>query len=166
MAYGAKGDESWMESKGPDRYRRGLYIHFQRATPYPLLMNFDAPKSVVAQCRRDRSNTALQALNLLNDPVFIEAGTALAYRVLLEQRGVENRIGAMFEHALARKPTPAESQRFVASLERFRKMYEADAESAKTLAPAELPEVNRADAAAWVNAATVLLNLDEFITRE
>jgi hypothetical protein len=73
LAYGAKSDDSWTESSGSDRYRRGLYIHFQRATPYPLLMNFDAPKSVVAQCKRERSNTALQALNLLNDPVFIEA---------------------------------------------------------------------------------------------
>ena len=59
-----RGDDSWQESKGDDRYRRGLYIHFQRATPYPLLMNFDAPKSVVAQCKRERSNTPLQALNL------------------------------------------------------------------------------------------------------
>ena len=77
LAYGAKSDDSWVESKGDDKYRRGLYIHFQRATPYPLLMNFDAPKSVVAQCKREQSNTALQALNLLNDPVFVEAGTAL-----------------------------------------------------------------------------------------
>ena len=66
------------------KYRRGLYIHFQRATPYPLLMNFDAPKSVATQCKREQSNTALQALNLLNDPVFVNAGTALAYRAIAD----------------------------------------------------------------------------------
>jgi hypothetical protein len=166
LAYGAKSDDSWTESSGSDRYRRGLYIHFQRATPYPLLMNFDAPKSVVAQCKRERSNTALQALNLLNDPVFIEAGTALAYRALIEQRGLENRIGAMFEYALARPATPSELQRFAKSLDQFKTAYAADAESAKELAPAEIPGVTRAEAAAWINVATVLLNLDEFITRE
>ena len=137
------------ESKGSDRYRRGLYIHFQRATPYPLLMNFDAPKSVVAQCRRERSNTALQALNLLNDPVFVEAGTALAYRVLLEQQGVENRIATMFEYALGRRATPSESQRFAASVERFKKTYEADPDAAKQLAPATLVALTRPEAAAW-----------------
>jgi hypothetical protein len=129
-------------------------------------MNFDAPKSVVAQCKRERSNTALQALNLLNDPVFIEAGTALAYRALIEQRGLENRMGAMFEYALARPATPSELQRFAKSLDQFKTAYDADAESAKELAPAEIPGVTRAEAAAWINVATVLLNLDEFITRE
>ena len=64
--------------QGPDRYRRGLYIHFQRTAPYPMLMNFDAPDSNVACTRSSRSNTPLQALNLLNDPVFLEAAQALA----------------------------------------------------------------------------------------
>jgi hypothetical protein len=166
LAYAAKSDDSWQESKGADRYRRGLYIHFQRATPYPLLMNFDAPKAVAAQCGRERSNTALQALNLLNDPVFLEAATAMAYRVMLEADGQENRIQAMFERALGRTATPAESERLIASVARFQKLYESDAAAAKELAPAELPGISRAEAAAWVNAATVLLNLDEFITRE
>ena len=68
----------WVESKGADRYRRGFYIHYQRTTPYPQLINFDAPDSNVACTRRTRSNTPLQALNLLNDPVFLEAAQALA----------------------------------------------------------------------------------------
>ena len=61
------GGGHWDESKGEARYRRGIYIHFQRSTPYPQLMNFDAPKSNVPVCRRERSNTSLQALNLLNE---------------------------------------------------------------------------------------------------
>jgi mono/diheme cytochrome c family protein len=166
LAYGSKGDDSWVESKGSDRYRRGLYIHFQRATPYPLLMNFDAPKSVVAQCRRERSNTALQALNLMNDPVFVEAATALAYRSILDAADPAARVNTMFEYAVGRPATDVETKRFLQSVDKLRATYEADAESAKQLAPAELPGIPRADAAAWVNVATVLLNLDEFITRE
>jgi hypothetical protein len=73
----------WQESQGQDRYRRGLYI-LQRTVPYPQLANFDAPDSNVAACRRTRSNTPLQALNLLNDPVFVEAAQALAARTLRE----------------------------------------------------------------------------------
>jgi hypothetical protein len=162
LAYGARGDDSWVESKGAERYRRGLYIHFQRATPYPLLMNFDAPKSVVAQCRRERSNTPLQALNLLNDPVFVEAASALAYRVL----GRDDRIAALFDYALNRPPTSAESERFSSYLVRMRGIYEKDAAAAKQIAPAELPGTSRAETAALITLATAVLNLDEFITRE
>jgi hypothetical protein len=139
-----------------------LYIHFQRATPYPLLMNFDAPKSVVTQCRRERSNTALQALNLLNDPVFVEAASALAWRVLPRQ----DRIGAMFEHALSRPPSPKESERFAASLVKLRTLYESDVDAARQLAPVEPPGATKAEFAALVVTATAILNLDEFITRE
>ena len=64
------GSARWVESTGPDRYRRGLYTWFQRTSPYPMLMTFDAPDSNVTCTRRDRSNTPLQALTLLNDPVF------------------------------------------------------------------------------------------------
>ncbi len=74
----------WVDSQGPDRYRRALYIHFQRTSPYPQLMNFDAPESVLTCSRRQRSNTPLQALNLLNDPVFLESAQALALRMLRE----------------------------------------------------------------------------------
>jgi hypothetical protein len=74
-------NNKWVVSTGPDRYRRGLYIHFQRTAPYPMLMNFDSPDSTVACSRRARSNTSLQALNLLNDEVFYEAATAMAWRV-------------------------------------------------------------------------------------
>ncbi len=166
MAYGASGDGKWAESKGADRYRRGLYIHFQRATPYPLLMNFDAPKAVVTQCRRERSNTALQALNLLNDPVFIEAATALAYRTLADAEGKEARVARLFELAMARTPSLGEAERFRKGLDTLRAKYEQDEAAAKQIAPATLPGIGRAEAAAWVNLATVLMNLDEFITKE
>jgi hypothetical protein len=166
IAYAAKDDGSWVETQGLDRYRRGLYVHFQRATPYPLMMNFDAPKSVVTQCRRERSNSALQALNLLNDPVFVEAAVALAYRSVAENAGLDDRIGAMFEAALARPPSEPELKRFRLAHEQLVSKFEADSAAATELAPAALPGVARAETAALSVLATALLNLDEFITKE
>ena len=86
-------------------------------------MNFDAPKSVVAQCRRERSNTPLQALNLLNDPVFLESAMALAYRAIAEAPDTNSRPNAMFEYTpepgrhLARDGTNSGT-----SIERFREV--------------------------------------------
>src|ERR1019366_2824218 len=84
-AYAGAGEGG--ESSGPDRYRRGLYIHFQRTVPYPQLMSFDAPAASLACPRRERTNTPLQALNLMNDPVFFEAAQGLAYRIVREAPG-------------------------------------------------------------------------------
>src|SRR5207253_8193923 len=66
------GSARWVESTGADRYRRGMYTWFQRTSPYPMLMTFDEPDSNVCCVRRERSNTPLQALTLLNDMVFVE----------------------------------------------------------------------------------------------
>ena len=79
----------WPESTGRERYRRGLYIFFQRTVPYPQLMMFDAPDSNVSCPKRERSTTPLQALNLLNDPVFFEAAQAMAARLWLENLGTD-----------------------------------------------------------------------------
>ena len=82
---GGKG--KWKESMGADRYRRGLYTMFLRTTPYPQLVNFDAPESLLSCTQRERSTTPLQSLNLLNDPVFVEAAQVMAVRILREERG-------------------------------------------------------------------------------
>src|SRR5207245_6932346 len=76
------GSAKWPESGGADRYRRGMDTWFQRTSPYPMLMTFDSPDSNVCTVRRERSNTPLQALTLLNDPVFVECARGLARRVL------------------------------------------------------------------------------------
>jgi len=142
LVYGNSG--KWAESTGPERYRRGLYIHFQRTAPYPQLMNFDAPDSNVACTRRSRSNTPLQALNLLNDPVFFEAAQGFAYRVLQEEPA--NRIDAAFRMVLDRNPTARER-------ERLGKYVDAQL-------------TGSSENAAWIAAGRVLMNLDEFIVRE
>jgi hypothetical protein len=154
----------WPESAGPDRYRRGLYILFQRTVPYPMLMHFDEPDANTAACRRERSNTPLQALNLLNDPVFVEAAQALATRVLRERS--EGRIDHLFEIALARAPSPREREWVAAYLRTQVQLLEQNPRQAEELYPMELPGIARVEAAAWTALSSAVLNTDEFITRE
>ncbi len=155
----------WEESRGAGRYRRGLYIHFQRTVPYPFLMNFDASEKNVTSCRRNRSNTPLQALNLLNDPVFLEAAQALAARTLREVPGsFEARLGHAFRLCLAREPRSSERTRLTGYFRQQRQML--DLETAQLLFPLDLDSVDRIQAAAWVGLSSVLLNLDEFVSRE
>ena len=155
----------WEESRGAGRYRRGLYIHFQRTVPYPFLMNFDASEKNVTSCRRNRSNTPLQALNLLNDPVFLEAAQALAARTLQEvPGGFDARLEHAFRLCLTRDPRSSERTRLT---EYFRQQQQMlDSETAQLLFPLDLDGVDRIQAAAWVGLSSVLLNLDEFVSRE
>ncbi len=156
----------WVESKGADAYRRGLYIHYQRTTPYPLLSNFDAPDSNTTCTRRRRSNTPLQALNLLNDPVFFEAAQALARRVLLEDPQPQTRLDYAFELCLGRPPQARERERLSRYLDSERTAFLTDKKSAAAMLPFDIEGTTPDQRAAWVATSRVLLNLDEFITRE
>lgn len=157
----------WTESKGIERYRRGLYVHYQRTTPYPQLTNFDAPDSNVACSRRRRSNTPLQSLNLLNDPVFFEAAQGFAARILQEGAADPGgRIDRAFEIALGRRPNPRERDRLLRFYETERASYAADQKNAAAVMPAPVADAPPAERAAWTAMARVLLNLDEFINRE
>jgi hypothetical protein len=148
----------WEPSTGPDRYRRGLYTFFWRATPHPSLMVFDAPNAVQACTRRARSNTPLQALTLLNDEAAIEFAASLADRVLDQAPADDNaRIDRAFRLCLARGPSPKETRTLRALLAQ---------ERAEAASSAGSHDGGEAERAAWTTAARVLLNLDEFITRE
>ncbi len=150
LGYG-RSSNPWKAATGRDRYRRGLYIHFQRTTPYPMLMTFDAPDSSVACSRRSRSNTPLQALNLLNDEVFFEAAQALAWRLEREAPAdVTGRLDYAYGLTLARTPSQSERDRLAKFHDQQARIF-SDEKSA--LSP-------------WVGVSRVLLNLDEFITRE
>ena len=161
------GGSKWEENQGRERYRRGLYIHFQRTSPYPQMVNFDAPDANVSAAQRRRSNTPLQALNLLNDPVFFEAAQTLAVRVLQESApGWNERLDTAFQLCLSRKPSRSERDRLASYYEEQKKLNEKDAESLKQLALNPVPGVQPAEIAAWTGLSRVLMNLDEFITRE
>jgi hypothetical protein len=159
----------WKVSEGEDRYRRGLYTHFWRSSPDPGLMVFDAPNSTTTCTRRVRSNTPLQALTLLNDDAYVEAAEALATRVLKEAPPeTGGRLRYAFELCTARQPDASEQEtlgRFLASqLDDFQsdpKLAESVVRSQPASNKEQLPEI-----AAWTATARVLMNLDEFITRE
>jgi hypothetical protein len=167
LAFGNNDWVKWEESTGKDRYRRGLYIFFQRTAPYPLLANFDAPDSTTPACRRRRSDTPLQALNLLNDPVFLEAAQGLAERILQEcPGGLQKRLSYAYRLTLARQPDASESERLLGYLEAQKSILHKDPKSAELLFPVGMAATDRTEAAAWVALSRVLLNLDEFLTRE
>ncbi|MDA0205211.1 MAG: PSD1 and planctomycete cytochrome C domain-containing protein [Acidobacteria bacterium] len=159
---------AWEEDTGPDQYRRALYIHFQRMAPYPFLMNFDGGERAIAACTRERSNTPLQALNMLNDPVLIEAAQGLATRILLESPDTDfgSRLAYAYETALGRTPSATEQQRLAVHYRDQQKLLDSDVALPAKWYPLTLEGIDRTDAAAWTAVARVLINTDEFITRE
>ncbi len=158
----------WVVSAGADRYRRGMYTHLWRTSPHPFLMTFDAPKTDAACTRRHRSNTPLQALVLLNDPEFVDCARALAGRILKEApANVDERIRHAFRLCLARQPTMEEQRVLQKLLEQQMAEFQADPPAAQRLLETSSAAGSHAvERAAWTALARVLLNLDEFITRE
>ena len=164
---GYAGSVKWPETTGPEKYRRGMYIFFQRTVPYPMLITFDSPDSNATCVRRERSNTPLQALTLLNDPVFVECAQAFGNRLLTEcPTSVSDRLKRGFQLCVAREPASVELQR----LEQLHVQISAAAmadESLATKLAGTLPAGTALpEAAATVATARILLNLDEFLTRE
>lgn len=137
----------WITSTDSERYRRGMYTFFWRATPHPLFTVFDAPDGTRACTRRLRSNTPLQALMLLNDEAFVEFASGLAVQVIREKTVDGDRLEAVFRSGLARRPDSGERQRMTKLLSQQR-------------------DAGKSELAAWTTVARVILNLDEFITRE
>jgi hypothetical protein len=168
------GPKIWPEDKGRERYRRGLYTFRYRSVPYPFLQTFDAPNADAACVRRPRSNTPLQALMTLNEPISMECARALALRTL-QQAGLSDsgRITFAFRRCLARSPTKEEKDELLLLAGKEEKRYAAPGAKPWELAaadqakPPRLPAgVNPAQAAAWTIVSRVLLNLDETITKE
>jgi hypothetical protein len=158
----------WKPSTGADRYRRGLYTFLWRSAPYPGLTVFDAPDGVSACTRRNRSTTPLQALTLLNDQAYLEFAQGLAARVLKDEGGAdEERLAFGFRLCMSRKPSEKELKVLMHLLNQQRETFAKEpAQVRALLADKPPPAVDAAEFAAWTAAARVLLNLDEFITRE
>jgi hypothetical protein len=168
------GPKTWIEDKGPDRYRRALYTFRFRSIPYPVLQTFDAPNGDFSCVRRARSNTPLQALMTLNEPIFMEAAQALAQRTLREGGATNvDRLTYAFRRCVSRLPSEEERRALRGLYESQRKRFsEPDAKPWEFFAgdppiASALPNTSMpAEGAAWTAVARVLLNLDETIMKE
>jgi hypothetical protein len=177
---------AWPTATGADRYRRGLYTFFRRSAAYPGLVVFDAPDATASCTRRTRSNTPLQALTTLNDTTFLEFAEGLAARILKEAPpDNKERIRYAYTLALGRAPRADEEERLQLLLTRRLDEYKTKPSRATELIynggkfgadgaplnppPPKLAAILPADLpleAAWTGVVRVLLNLDDFLTRE
>jgi mono/diheme cytochrome c family protein len=167
------GPKIWKEEKGEERYRRALYTFRYRSLPYPVLQAFDAPNGDISCVRRTRSNTPLQALATLNEPLFLEAARALARRALEAREKDEARLEYVFRRVLARGPTPRESEELLRLIRAQEPRFKSGELNPWNLAandpdqPVELPrKVSMEQLAAWTAVSRVLLNLDETISNQ
>lgn len=164
---GYAGSIKWETTQSDDKYRRGVYIFMQRTTPYPSLITFDAPDSNVTCTRRERSNTPLQALTTLNDPVFFECAQALGARVVRAATADDSRLDRLFQICLSRSPAAAERERLSRLYAKARAELEKDPASADALVKG-IKDLggDESETGAWIVVARTVLNLDEFVTRE
>ena len=167
-AFGSEID--WKVSAGEDRHRRALYTMWRRSNPYPSMAAFDAPNREVCTVRRVRTNTPLQALVTLNDPVYMEAAQALARRTLAEGGATtDDKIRYLFEVCLSRQPEAPETARLSQLYKQSKEMLRTSPDKAKKLAvdpigPAPAG-IDLADLAAWTVVGNVMLNLDETLMK-
>ena len=158
----------WTDASTPDESRRGLYIAIQRTVQFPLLATFDAPDGIASCARRQRSNTPLQALTLLNAPVFVECARRLGLQLNTRWRNdgsVEAAIRHAYRICFGRAPQPEESQRVGKLWRRQTELFDEMPERAAAFVGRKNAE-NTVALAAWTGVARTLMNTDEFITRE
>lgn len=153
----------WPVSQGSEQYRRGMYIFFKRTVPYPMLMTFDAPDATASCSRRERLNTPLQALTLLNDPVFYECAQALARRATEASSGNSTAaIRTIFSRCLGRFPNPRELTCLTTAHTDLVALKMSEANTAT-----EANDNNDdPQLAAMTAVARIVMNLDEFVTRD
>ena len=162
--------QKYVPDTGEGQYRRSLYTYWKRQSPPPNMLIFDAPTREYCVVRRPRTNTPLQALDLLNDPQFVEASRAFAQRLLLEGgQTVEGRIVYAFRAATARKPTESEIYVIRQVLEEQLENYRKDEQAAeKFLSVGSFKAKDcfeKSELAAWTTIASMMLNLDETVTK-
>jgi hypothetical protein len=172
------GPKTWNVDTGPDRYRRALYTFRFRSVPYPMLQTFDAPIGEIACARRSRSNTPLQALTTLNEPLFMECARALAVKLLTDGGATDSqRLAYAVRRCLSRDPKSDEQKVLSGFLDRQKERFHRDGvdpwpllasdDKAKQKIAAAVPAgTTPGDLAAWTAVARVILNLDETITKE
>ena len=166
-----QGGTEYQNDHGEGLWRRSVYSYWRRTIAPPMMVNFDAPNRETCAVRQSRTNTPLQALNLMNDVTFLEAARKLAERMMSEGGPTpESRIARGVRLTLARDPKPLEEQTLLELQRRFERFYaERPQDAEKYLKQGEAPRNEKLPAAAlasWTGVASLLLNLDEAITRE
>jgi hypothetical protein len=169
--YSDKGRWKWNQSTGKELYRRGLYTFWRRTTTYPTFTIFDAPSRETCTVQRPRTNTPLQALVTLNDPMFVEAARVFGERILRDGGdSTDDKVRFAFRATLAREPDDYEGPVVAKVYADQLAKYSADPDAAAALIKQgeyrSADDVNLAALAAWTTVANVLLNLDETVTRE
>ncbi len=160
----------WVSDKGENQYRRGLYTYWCRTFLHPSFAAFDAPSREECTVDRPRSSTPLQALVLLNDPIYVEAARVFAERIVRDGgTSPTDRIGWAYKRALSRNVKPDERTVLLALYEKHLAEYTKDKDAAqKMIAAGQAPvpkDIDGAELAAWTSVARVILNLHETITR-
>ncbi|MBM3980365.1 MAG: DUF1553 domain-containing protein [Planctomycetes bacterium] len=170
IGYGDSNTRYYLQDHGEALYRRSLYVFIKRTAPAPFLTNFDGPNREQLCAVRERTNTPLQALQLMNDVQYFEAARVLAERVLADGgKTTDDRITFLYRTALGRKPDADELRIVAAALAKQQKLFVADPEGAKKVARAGEAKTKGvapdAEVAAWTMIANLVLNLDEAVTR-
>ena len=171
VGFTGSNTDTFVQDTGPEKvYRRSLYTFWKRTAPPPQMNILDAPSREACTIRRERTNTPMQALMLMNDPQFFEAARAFAERAIKESDETpEARLGYLFEAATARLPKPVEAELLLKTFQAHYQELEADPEAAKALitigesTPDET--LNAVEVAAWTMIANLILNLDEVLNK-
>jgi hypothetical protein len=169
VGFGGSNTRNYIQDHGESLYRRSLYTFWKRTAPPPNMTSFDAPNRESYCLRRERSNTPLQALTLMNDVQFFEASRNFAQRVLQTATSTDARITALFRSTTGRFPNAQEAEIVRQSVEKHLAAYAAKPEEAKkaiSYGESKADEkLNPAELAAWTMAANLVMNLDEVVTK-
>jgi hypothetical protein len=165
------GDKGYVQAKGDDLYRRSLYTYWKRTVPPPYMMNFDSPNREQCTVFENRTNSPLQSLDLMNEVTFVEAARKLAERMMTE--GGDNtatRIGYGYTLVLARAPARRQAEVLARAFDKFAAEFRADPKAAAAFLhvgdSAIRPGLDVAELAAYASVASLILNMDEAITKE
>jgi len=165
------GSNGYVQEKGEGLYRRSLYTYWKRTVPAPFMMNFDSPNREQCAVYESRTNSPLQALDLMNEVTFVEASRKLAERMMTEAGDAPDaRLGYGYSLVLARAPSAKQKQVMLRLLNELEANYQADLKAASDFirqGESAVPgNLNTAQLAAYTGVASLILNLDETITKE
>jgi hypothetical protein len=169
VGFGGSNTRNYVQDHGEFLYRRSLYTFWKRTAPPPNMTNFDAPNRESYCLRRERSNTPLQALNLMNDVQYFEAARSLAQKLLLSPGSIDSRITQGFRAVTSRYPGAQEAEIIRRTFDKHLISYRANPAEAKlaiSYGESKADEkLDAAELAAWTLVANLLLNLDEMVTK-